>query len=133
MHDRHRSPRAGRWNLPLLLLRCYPRAWRGRYGHELAEFIAGEPASPRLVIDLLRGALDAHLHPQYPAQRPTRVRRAVGAALLAAALVAGGYIAQHPATAATFATLGTAPHAPQLVVTATPGEHGYGQRGGRPE
>lgn len=46
------------------LLDLYPRRWRARYGAELAEFIDAQPASARLVLDLLRGAIDAHLHPE---------------------------------------------------------------------
>lgn len=47
-----------------LLLALYPRAWRRRYGAEIAELLAQEPLNMRLVIDLVRGALDARLHPE---------------------------------------------------------------------
>ncbi len=46
------------------LLSLYPRVWRQRYGEEIADLLAQEPLSVRLVIDLIRGALDARLHPQ---------------------------------------------------------------------
>ena len=47
-----------------LLLRLYPRAWRERYGEELAAQLEEErPLRIGIVGDLLRGALDAHLHP----------------------------------------------------------------------
>jgi hypothetical protein len=47
-----------------LLLRLYPRAWRERYGEELsAQMEAQRPLRIGVVADLVRGALDAHLHP----------------------------------------------------------------------
>jgi hypothetical protein len=38
----------------------YPRAWRHRYGDELAALLAERPPGWREVADLLRGAVDAH-------------------------------------------------------------------------
>jgi hypothetical protein len=47
-----------------LLLRLYPRAWRERYGEELsAQLEAQRPLRIGIITDLVRGALDAHLHP----------------------------------------------------------------------
>lgn len=47
-----------------LLLRLYPRAWRERYAEELsAQLEAQRPLRIGVVADLVRGALDAHLHP----------------------------------------------------------------------
>lgn len=47
-----------------LLLRLYPRAWRERYGEELsAQLEEQRPLRIGVVADLVRGALDAHLHP----------------------------------------------------------------------
>ena len=46
------------------LVRLYPAAWRERYGAELEELIEREPASTRVVLDILLGALDAHVHPE---------------------------------------------------------------------
>lgn len=47
-----------------LLLRLYPRAWRERYGEELSSLVdAQSHLSIAEAIDLLRGAVDAHLHP----------------------------------------------------------------------
>ena len=47
-----------------VLLRLYPRAWRERYGEELAAQLEAErPLRLGVVADLVRGALDAHLHP----------------------------------------------------------------------
>ena len=45
------------------LLRLYPRGWRRRYGAELRTVLEAEPPTLRGVLDVLLGALDAHLHP----------------------------------------------------------------------
>ena len=46
------------------LIKLYPPAWRRRYGRELAELIATQPASFGTAIDLVAGAIDAWLNPQ---------------------------------------------------------------------
>jgi hypothetical protein len=56
-----------------LLLRLYPREWRERYGEELsAQLEAERPLRIGIVADLVRWALDAHLH---PLRRDTRTMR----------------------------------------------------------
>ena len=53
------------------LLRPYPRAWRDRYGEEFLALLERQPATFRVVLDVLAGALDARLHPQVrPAPAP---------------------------------------------------------------
>ena len=51
------------------VLKLYPRRWRERYGAELEAFLDTMPWSPRLLIDLLKGALDANLHPRLAVRR----------------------------------------------------------------
>lgn len=46
------------------LIRLYPRAWRARYGEEFAALVEAQPVRPGLVLDILAGAIDAHLAPQ---------------------------------------------------------------------
>jgi hypothetical protein len=46
------------------LIRLYPPAWRRRYGRELTELIAAQPASFGTAIDLVAGAVDAWVNPQ---------------------------------------------------------------------
>jgi hypothetical protein len=46
------------------LIRLYPANWRRRYGTELEALIDSHPFTPQLAVDLIAGALDAHLHPQ---------------------------------------------------------------------
>ena len=46
------------------LLRLYPEPWRQRYGEEFAAVLVSQRASLGLVLDVLGGAIDAHLHPQ---------------------------------------------------------------------
>jgi len=89
-----------------LLLWLYPAEWRRRYGAEMCALLRQSRPGPRDAWDLLRGALDAHLAPQWPA-RGRRGRRVVAAALgtvlaalashaLAVALGAADAIAVHP-------------------------------------
>ena len=47
-----------------LLVRFYPARWRERYGEEIADLLATEPPSVPRAVDLLRGLIDAHLHPE---------------------------------------------------------------------
>jgi hypothetical protein len=46
------------------LLRLYPRAWRARYGAELASIFEARPPTIGDRFDIVRGAFDAHLHPE---------------------------------------------------------------------
>lgn len=46
------------------LLQLYPARWRERYGEEFGAVLASQRASVGLVLDVLAGAIDAHLHPQ---------------------------------------------------------------------
>lgn len=61
----------------------YPRAWRARYGLEVEATLEAAPPSLRDRVDLVRGALDAHLHPAVPS--PVPVAAAVTASALAVA------------------------------------------------
>lgn len=46
-------------------LRLYPKAWRERYRDEFAEVLASEARGPKVWIDLVAGAMDARLNPQW--------------------------------------------------------------------
>ena len=46
------------------LVRLYPRAWRERYEAEFLELLEARPPTLGDRFDILRGALDARLHPQ---------------------------------------------------------------------
>ncbi|MBB5778544.1 hypothetical protein [Nonomuraea jabiensis] len=46
----------------MAMLTLYPRAWRERYGEEVADLVASRPAGVRTVLDLVSGAADAWLH-----------------------------------------------------------------------
>jgi hypothetical protein len=52
------------------LLRLYPRAWRARYGEEMAAILEDRPLGGRDRLDLVRGAADAWLHPSRPSSVP---------------------------------------------------------------
>ena len=46
------------------LIALYPAAWRARYEAELVDLLEERPLSFRDAVDLIRGAVDARLHPQ---------------------------------------------------------------------
>jgi hypothetical protein len=46
------------------LLRLYPSRWRQRYEEEVGALVNDEPLSLGAAFDLLRGAFDAHIHPE---------------------------------------------------------------------
>jgi hypothetical protein len=54
------------------LVRLYPAAWRARYEAEFSELLATRQPGVADRIDIVRGALDAHLHPQV--RHPDEVR-----------------------------------------------------------
>jgi hypothetical protein len=45
------------------LVRLYPQAWRARYEAEFLALLQERPPTTSDVVDTVRGALDAHLHP----------------------------------------------------------------------
>jgi hypothetical protein len=61
------------------ILRSYPGWWRERYADEVEALLGSTPRKPGDRVDLLRGALDAWLHPPEPSWIPAL-----------AALVGGG-------------------------------------------
>lgn len=68
-------------------VRLYPRHWRDRYEAELADLLEQRPPSPGDRIDLVRGALDAHLHPQAGTAPMPWTHRLPGVASLATGLL----------------------------------------------
>src|SRR5688572_33298465 len=52
-----------------LLLRLYPKAWRKLYGEEFAGILKAQRLSPRLLFDIIGGAVDARLQPQVRTNR----------------------------------------------------------------
>jgi hypothetical protein len=52
-----------------ILLRLYPKAWRDLYGDEFAGILATQRLSPRLLLDIIGGAVDARLQPQVRANK----------------------------------------------------------------
>jgi hypothetical protein len=50
----------------IALLRLYPRHWRERYGEEYALILRATPPGPGTVLDVVRGALDAHVREARP-------------------------------------------------------------------
>ena len=79
------------------LLALYPREWRRRYAAEVLTHYRCERIGPREAIDLLNGALEAHLHPQWRHRGRRRHRLAAALALLAAAALLAGVAGHAPA------------------------------------
>lgn len=73
------------------VLGLYPSAWRARYGAEVSDLLDGRPLTWSDTLDLARGAVDAHLHPQNPSSAPARAALLAGAAWT---VVAIGYLAE---------------------------------------
>jgi hypothetical protein len=63
------------------LLRLYPRPWRDRYQEEFIDLMSERPPSLADRLDIVRGAIDARLHPQL--RGPDRVPDRSGFATLA--------------------------------------------------
>ena len=47
-----------------VLVGLYPSRWRDRYGAEIELLLRDDALSVGLLVDLVHGALDAHLHPE---------------------------------------------------------------------
>jgi hypothetical protein len=76
-----------------LLLRCYPAAWRARYGDEFLALLEERPLGPYDAADILIGALDARLRSHRAAGSlerglPMSLRLGGIAAILGAAILA---------------------------------------------
>jgi len=69
------------------LVCLYPGSWRERYGEEMRAVIDGGRSRPRDAIDIIRGALDAWLHPTRPSRVPA-LAALVGGGLWTVAAVA---------------------------------------------
>lgn len=74
------------------LLRLYPPAWRRRYEDEVAGILAERPIDLRGRLDLVRGSLDAWLHPPRPSSVPSIASFIGGAAWT----VAGAFVVVQP-------------------------------------
>ena len=69
------------------LVALYPERWRDRYGDEFCALLEAEPASPSLVIDVIRGAIGARATSPAAGVIPMRSRSLTMTSLLAALLV----------------------------------------------
>jgi hypothetical protein len=72
---------------PRWLVALYPERWRARYGDEFRALLEAEPATPSLVIDVIRGAIGAHATPLPAGVIPMRSRSLTATSLLAVILV----------------------------------------------
>ena len=74
------------------LVDLYPPAWRDRFRAELEDLLADRPPTVRDRLDILRGAIDAWIHPQVIAGAPRDEKGTLGSRVFtgAAAVVGGG-------------------------------------------
>jgi hypothetical protein len=78
------------------LIQLYPRDWRERYEAEFLELLAERPPDLRDRVDVVRAAVDAHLHPQVqrepgsPASAPEPGGRSMSGRTLGLITLAGG-------------------------------------------
>lgn len=75
------------------LILFYPREWRRRYGAEMEAFLSQTRLGRREVVDLLRGALDAHVHPQWPRRGRSPLMLALVGLLVVLAAVLSRWLA----------------------------------------
>jgi hypothetical protein len=78
--DRSERGPGSRW------LRLYPRDWRDRYAVELLDTLAAARVDRHVRLDLLRGAIDAHVHPLRPPDPPVVAALVAGVAWIAVGL-----------------------------------------------
>lgn len=76
------------------LVGLYPAAWRARYGDEFEVVVASQPPSIGERIDIVRGAVDAHLHPQLPGPARVRDRSGLGPLVGLGSLVTALFLAE---------------------------------------
>lgn len=69
---------------PQRLVGLYPAAWRHRYGDEFLALLEDRPPSGIGTLDVLWGAIDAHLFPQAPEGRFRMFTRLAGLAAIGA-------------------------------------------------
>ncbi len=69
------------------LVVLYPAAWRNRYGDEFDAMLVSRPPSIGERLDIVRGAVDAHVHPQLPGRERLPDRAGIGPLVGFAALV----------------------------------------------
>lgn len=101
------------------LVRLYPPAWRRRYGDEMLALLEVGPLRSRIRLDLLRGALDAWLHPPAPSRVPAIAALTGGGlwTVVAAAVVAQPVPPSWPGYLAEIVVLALAAAALLLVAT----------------
>jgi hypothetical protein len=72
------------------LIGLYPKAWRARYEEEFGALIAAHPPTNREAIDIVLGAIDARLFPQFGAEPSSEMP--LGTRLPGLAAIVGGLL-----------------------------------------
>jgi hypothetical protein len=105
-----------------VLIRLYPRAWRARYGNEMLAVLEQHGTGWRTRLDLLRGALDAHLTIRRHDMNPLAVRRSLVLGVIPAALLTIGYALATP-NLGTYPGFGGAAFAAWVAICLVAGGH----------
>jgi hypothetical protein len=74
------------------LVRLYPRAWRERYEEEFVAMLEQRPMSLADALDVVLGALDAHLDPQVGDERTAPMVNRMRAATIAILCAYVGFV-----------------------------------------
>jgi hypothetical protein len=92
------------------LLRLYPARWRARYGDEFAAVLATQRTSVGLFVDVLGGAVEAHLHPQiqYSSSTPVQGEDTMTLAMFQRCAVGGPKLSPAERRIAYWLSIGTA-------------------------
>jgi WD40 repeat protein len=64
--------------LSRVLVGCYPRRWRERYGEEMLDVLDQHQPTARTVLNLAAGAVSTHLDPAFRTERPAGIRLGEG-------------------------------------------------------
>ncbi len=78
------------------LLRLYPRAWRNRYEDEFLAVLEERPPTSLQLVDIVLGALDAHVSREIPAAETASTRRPKRSWIMSRNLYAASAIAAAP-------------------------------------
>ena len=76
-----------------LLLALYPHRWRRRYGAEFGAVLDEQRSSPGLLLDVVLGAIDAHLDPQVAEDGEDPLRRRMKEVVMDGLRSRGGFLA----------------------------------------
>ncbi len=106
------------------LVRLYPRAWRDRYEEEFLALLSERPPTFGDLVDMVRGAVDAHLNPQADSEPSPWTHRIPGLlALIAGAMWSTVFLAFVFVQNDAWALAGLVPLSLVLMFLSLPGDY----------